>query len=904
MSSAFAIARRDLLGAFATPLAWVLMSATGLLAAVVFLSLTFRDGEIANLRPVLVSLGWATLLLAPAVAMRSIAEERRQGTLEILRSAPIGAGSIVFGKFLAAVAVLAAMLLPIAVLAVPLELFGRPDPGEILCGVLGLLLVGASIAAVGILASSLCASQVLAYLGAMFPWLAAVIAVKLLPNWLGGPWPERLERLDPLRRLDAFVIGLFDGANLVYFLAIVAAFLLLATLALSRDERPRPAGLGRLGRVVHGALRIGAIVVCGGAVVAVASAPASRIRLDLTRTRAYSLDPETRNLLAELEGNWSIDLLVVAEQGDLALLEQVDEVLRRFAEANPSIEVGRIDPTRPEDLAAYEALLDRLSAGFEAESRDATEAIEAAMVAFDELVAFAAEESPRARGRLAAARARGEADPDSLEVLTATAAMLEQVAATGPRLQQEIRGLLETSPARPFPDLESARSALAAHHRLRSDQLAVGLPREPRASRIAGGLRESMDRLERLPRSKLGEIAGAISSGEAAVVTGPDGAVVVPGWQILPRSSFADDETVRFDRRFRGEQLLVAAIRSLDMDAPPVVILMHTEPRSMLRRQETGGEAAAIADELRAARFEVREWRPSDGELPLVEDDGPVVYVPIPPLSRRSVEPDEGERALLAKTRELVAAGRPVLLSVGPSVLPLLGGRDPWAALAAELGVETDTSRTLLELPPGEDAREPQATHLATLGDTGHPLGAVLDDQAVLLFYPVPMAVAADAAASAATVLSLPPSETRWVEEDWRRLRDIDRVPEAKREAGASPVVAAIERVRPDGDVQRAIVVAANGWLLSNLADRTVPLGGERVAFANPGNRELARSGIAWLAGLDEWVAGAGAGREVARLSGITPAVRFGWSVGLLAGLPFVPLLVGGVVWMRRERGR
>ena len=902
MKATLAIARRDLLGAFATPLAWVLLSAAGLLSAVVFLSVTFRDGEIANLRPVLVGLGWATLLLAPAVAMRSLAEERRQGTLEILRSAPIGAGSIVLGKFLAAMGVLAAMLLPVAVLAVPLELFGRPDPGEILCGVLGLLLVGGSIAAVGILASSLCSSQVLAYLGAMFPWLAAVLAVKLLPRWLGGAWPDRLEALDPLRRLDEFVIGLFDAANLAYFVAIVAVFLLLAAFALSRDERRTPTGLGRLGRGFHIGARIAAMVACGVSVVAIASAPSLRMRLDLTRTRAYSLAPETRDLLAGLEGPWSIDLLVVAEQGDRALLEQVDEVLRRFGEANPAIEVGRIDPTRPEDLGAYEALLERLAAGFEEESRNATEAIEEALVGFDELLRFAGEESPRARARLAAAQAAGEEDPGRLEALAATAAMLEQVATTGPRLREEIRAMLETSPARPFPDLEGARSALAAHHRARSDQLAAGLPRDPRAVRIARGLRASMDRLERLPRSRLAEIAAAIEGGEAAVVAGPDGAVVVPGWQILPRSTFADEDTVRFDRRFRGEQLLVAAIRSLDVEATPVAILLHTEPRSMLRRGERGDDAAAIADELRAARFEVREWRPADGELPLVEGDGPAVFVPIPPLSRRGVEPDEAERALLARTRELVETGRPVLLSVGPSVLPLLGGRDPWAELAAELGVAMDTSRTLLELPSGETVREPQPTHLAADGETGHPLGGVLDDQAVLLLYPVPMSI--DPEVPATAVLSLAPSETRWIEEDWRRLREIDRVPEAKRDEGARPVVAAIERARPDGGVQRAVVVAANAWMLSSLADRTVPLGGERVAFANPGNRELARSGVAWLAGLDEWVAGSGPGREVARLSGIAPTVRAAWTAGLLAGLPLLPLVVGGLVWLRRERTR
>ena len=73
MSGCLAICRREILSAFATPLAWVLLAATGLLAAVVFASVGFRDGEIANLRPVLVALGWAVLLLAPAIAMRSFA---------------------------------------------------------------------------------------------------------------------------------------------------------------------------------------------------------------------------------------------------------------------------------------------------------------------------------------------------------------------------------------------------------------------------------------------------------------------------------------------------------------------------------------------------------------------------------------------------------------------------------------------------------------------------------------------------------------------------------------------------------------------------------------------------------------------------------------------------------------
>ena len=895
MSGCLAICRREILSAFATPLAWVLLAATGLLAAVVFASVGFRDGEIANLRPVLVALGWAVLLLAPAIAMRSFAEEKRQGTLEILCTSPVSEGSIVLGKFLACVVVLAIVLMPAAVLAIPLELHGAPDFGELACGLLGLLLVGAMVASLGILASALSSSQVLAYLGAMFPWLALVVSVKLLPAWLGPASNAWLEPLDPLRRLDAFVIGLFDTANVAYFVAASAFFLLLATLALSRGRRRRPAGLGRAGRVVHGSLRIAAMAIVAAALVAICTSTPLRGRFDLTRTRAYSLGEDTRAMLASLPGAWSIDLLVVPEEGDRALLEQLDEVLRRFAEANPRISVGRLDPTDPADLAAYERLLESLAESHAAETREHEEAIDEGLAGLDELVAFAQAKSPAARARAAAARARGDGGDGE----SSAASMLEQVAATGPRLREEIENFLTTSASSPFPDLESARSTLVAHHRLRSDQLVEGLPRDGEAQRLAVRLRRSMDRLERLPPARLGEIAAAIGDGEAAVIAGPDGAVVVPGWQLLPRSSFEGEQTVRFDRRFRGEQLLSAAIHSLSIESPPIVVFMHVEPASLLRRTPEGGDLAAIADELRAARFEVREWNAAVGGSPRIEEGRRAVFVAIPPLRRTGVEPDERERSLLAATRARIEAGDPVLLSLTPSVIPLLGGRDPWAQLAAELGVEADTSRTVLELAPDESGKpSAQPLHLARDGAIAHPLGAAIDGQAMLVFYPVPMSMRDGAVA----VLSLPPSESRWIEEDWRRLRAIEEVPAGKRQEAPIPMVAAVERVGADGRSQRAIVVGSSGWMLSNLADRTIELGGERVAFANPGNRELARSGVAWLAGLDAWVVAGSSGREVARLSGIGPETRTAWVAALLLGMPIVPLLAGGMVVWRRER--
>ena len=67
---------------------------------------------------------------------------------------------------------------------------------------------------------------------------------------------------------------------------------------------------------------------------------------------------------------------------------------------------------------------------------------------------------------------------------------------------------------------------------------------------------------------------------------------------------------------------------------------MHVEPASLLRRTPEGGDLAAIADELRAARFEVREWNAAVGGSPRIEEGRRAVFVAIPPLRRTGVEPD------------------------------------------------------------------------------------------------------------------------------------------------------------------------------------------------------------------------------------------------------------------------
>jgi len=231
MTRLIAIARRDFASYFLTPIGYVVI-ALFLLVSGVFFSYGFRQGQTATMRPVFELGTWMLLFIGPAISMRMIAEETRLGTIEMLMTAPVGEGEVIFGKFLAAAMFLIVMLVPTGVYVVALEIYGRPDYGELLCGYLGMFLAGLAYLASGILASTMTSSQVVAFLIALFFWLVLAIGAKLLPPYLTDPWNSLVIRIDPDIRLRDFAIGLVDTANIVYFLSFTVVFLLAGVKSL------------------------------------------------------------------------------------------------------------------------------------------------------------------------------------------------------------------------------------------------------------------------------------------------------------------------------------------------------------------------------------------------------------------------------------------------------------------------------------------------------------------------------------------------------------------------------------------------------------------------------------------------------------------------------------------------
>jgi ABC-2 type transport system permease protein len=943
MKGVLAIARRDLASNFLVPTGWIILAGWGLVASIIFAFASLREGEPATLRAVISMAGWAIAVVAPAISMRSFAEEARLGTLEVLLTSPLSAYELVLGKFFAGVGVLLVLGIPILVLFGVAEIYGDPDPGELASGLLGLLLAGASLIALGLLVSTRTSSQVVAYLVTFFVFFAVVLVAKgvpvlveFLPSDLFSPqqtlaWIEWTSGLDPLLRLDEFAIGLFDSANLGWFIAVSAFFLFAGGISLAAPRRIRPATRSR--RVI--ALLVSATGVLGAAVSAIAfsvllEAPPLRIEADLTKTRAYSLQSSTIDLLESLKPGWSVRLLVARDDADPVTMRQVDEVVQRMDEVTPNLEAERIDPVDPRSIGRYEAVLESLV------SRDAAtiaiweRTIQAGVDAFESLQAVGREVAPSSAALLLEIPDESSIRP----LIERIGLVFGTLADQGGAFTEFIDEILRSTSQQPLPNWRLAQASLAANNGkqageieqvadvLRQWEIDPGIPAAardwaavtiPAIESVAVLLRASGDILDVLENDHplvAAVIAESIAEGDVAIVEGPRGSLVIPAWQLFPASAVregSDGAVVGFDRRFQGEETLAAAIRALQLGQMPRVVFVHAEDRSLLRDRDDGLEVAGITNALRTARFDVAEWIPGRTDRPLALPEQATVWFVLPPLQRQGLEYADAEKALLGATAGLIAEGQPVLLTVARSMLPLVGTPDPWSTVASTLGVEIDTAQVVFEWLPdmaeGGSVKTWQEIdgHPATNAAPGGAIIEALRGKRLFVSHATPINIAPKNSGSVVVLAEVRPNPLRWLENDWRGDGvQIEEMPGGDRLEGPIPVAVAVEAMG-ENSMQRLVVVGSGGWALSALVNEAGTLGGDRLVLANPGNRELALSSIAWLAGLDELVATAATGREISRFSGISDEARAAWGLGLVVLLGLGPMFLGTLVWSMRR---
>jgi ABC-2 type transport system permease protein len=224
-------------------------SLTGYIAIIVFLALTgwfmwinpgefnILDGGYASIDTLFFIAPWVFLFLVPATTMRSFAEERKTGTIELLLTHPISEMQLVMAKYLAAVTLILFSLIPCLIYFATVYFVGNPigniDSGGTWGAFIGLFFLASAYAAIGIFASSLTDNQIVAFI------LSAALCFFVYTGFDG------LASMAPLKSAGAFIIslginehykslsrGVIDIRDIVYFVIVAATFTSAARLKL------------------------------------------------------------------------------------------------------------------------------------------------------------------------------------------------------------------------------------------------------------------------------------------------------------------------------------------------------------------------------------------------------------------------------------------------------------------------------------------------------------------------------------------------------------------------------------------------------------------------------------------------------------------------------------------------
>lgn len=187
------------------------------------------------MRPLFSNVSVILLLLIPLVTMRLFAEERRSGTIELLLTYPVRDGAVLVGKYLAALAMYALMLVFTLLYPALLFYFARVEWGPLVTGYLGLLLMGATFLSVGIFASSLTENQIVASL-ITFGTLLIFWVIGWSAESVGGVWGRVLSDLSILEHYDTFSKGVLDTKDIVFYVnfTLLGLFLTLRSLEARR----------------------------------------------------------------------------------------------------------------------------------------------------------------------------------------------------------------------------------------------------------------------------------------------------------------------------------------------------------------------------------------------------------------------------------------------------------------------------------------------------------------------------------------------------------------------------------------------------------------------------------------------------------------------------------------------
>jgi ABC-2 type transport system permease protein len=234
--------KRELASYFATPLAFVFIVIFLILAgAFAFMLGGFYERSQADLEPFFSYHPWLYLFLIPAISMRLWAEERKSGSIELLMTLPITLWQAVIGKYLAAWAFAGIALALTFPIWITVNYLGNPDNGAIFAAYIGSLLMAGGFLAIGSCLSAATRNQVIAFIFTVvvcFGFLLSgfPLVLGMFQGWLPQALLDAIASLSFLTHFESISKGVIDVRDLIYFGALIAAWLTATAIVLDMKK--------------------------------------------------------------------------------------------------------------------------------------------------------------------------------------------------------------------------------------------------------------------------------------------------------------------------------------------------------------------------------------------------------------------------------------------------------------------------------------------------------------------------------------------------------------------------------------------------------------------------------------------------------------------------------------------
>ncbi len=312
------------------------------------------DNGYANLDSLFVMAPWIFLFLVPAITMRIFAEEKRSGTLELLLTRPVPEMQIVLAKYFSAMVLVLFSLLPTGVYYVSVYLLGSPpgnlDAGAIWGSYTGLLFLAGVYASAGLFSSSLTDNQIISFILSVLICFFLYTGFDLISSLnLFGGFDNVVMKLGINEHYVSISRGVVDTRDLIYFLSVIAIFLMLSKRVLQNRKTSYGA---RLPMTI--------------AIILLVNLVSSFVfhRFDLTAEKRHSISPVTKNVLRELDDVAYVRVYLDGElpAGFSRLRTAIRELLDEFrVYAGDNLQYEFIDPAEDPDPQIQRNVFSRLA---------------------------------------------------------------------------------------------------------------------------------------------------------------------------------------------------------------------------------------------------------------------------------------------------------------------------------------------------------------------------------------------------------------------------------------------------------------------------------------------------------------------------------------------------------------